>query len=92
MSRLLTGAPPEPLLIALTIETVVFAALVGLWPRRPVWVAVVPAYLVALGVAAGMAALIPGIAAIDVAATLGTGWPGLLVLCAIGVLVGRIDR
>ncbi len=92
VARLLTGLPADPVLLALVLQIAAFViALRAL--QRFHWSFVVPiAYLIGVGSAAIISAVLPGMAVVDFLGTLQTGWPGILVLSVIGTVAHHTLR
>lgn len=98
-NNLLTGMPAPALLPTLTTELVLFTGMALLLVKRPRLAILAPlAWLAAHYLAPlllGAASALPGLAGLGGAsstplpALLGTAWPGLLALAAIGWAAGR---
>lgn len=94
LNHYLTGAPPAPMAIILTIELVVFAAVLELSGRRwpHFWAAAPLAYLFAKVATMILLAIVPVLPVPPgqfFMNSLLTAWPGLLVLLLLNWLVVR---
>lgn len=91
ISQELTGLPPAAVLPSLMLQVACFVIVLRAIRVLP-WVVAVPiAYLGGLASASMLAQLV-GATAIDVLSTLEAGWPGIVVLAALGLLADRLLR
>lgn len=91
VSQQLTGMPPEAIVPSLMLQIACFVTAIRVLRALP-WIVVVPvAYLVGLASSAVLTQVV-GIATIDVAGTIQTGWPGIVALAGLGLLADRLLR